>query len=78
MSLPAVAFDCGGPKEIISEGYNGFLVEAESVREFAEKLLTLINDDALREQMSQNAFEESKKYKINNIVDQWENLIESL
>lgn len=78
MSLPAVAFDCGGPKEIISEGYNGFLVEAENVREFAEKLLTLINDDALREQMSQNAFEESKKYKINNIVDQWENLIESL
>lgn len=78
MSLPAVAFDCGGPKEIISEGYNGFLVDAGNVKFFAEKLLAIINDDALRERMSHNAFEESKKYKIDNIINQWENLIESL
>ena len=78
MSLPAVAFDCGGPKEIVKDGYNGFLVEAENVQMLAEKILTLVIDDKLREQMSKNAFEESKKYKIDNIINQWEKLIESL
>lgn len=78
MSLPAVAFDCGGPKEIISDGCNGFLVEAKNVTMFAKKLLTLIQNDSLREQMSRNAFIESKKYKINNIINQWEKLIASL
>lgn len=78
MSLPAVAFDCGGPKEIITDRHNGFIVEAENVELFAEKLLTLIKDDVLRERMSRNAFEESKKFKIDNIINQWEHLIETL
>ena len=78
MRLPAVAFDCGGPKEIITDRHNGFLVEAKNVELFAEKLLTLIKDDVIRERMSRNAFEESKKYKIDNIINQWEKLIESL
>ena len=78
MSLPAVAFDCGGPKEIIKEGYNGFLIKPENPQMLAEKMLTLINDDKLREQMSKNAFEESKKYRIDNIINQWEKLIKSL
>lgn len=78
MSLPAVAFDCGGPKEIISDGCNGFLIEAKNVTMFANKLLTLIQNDSLREQMSRNAFIESKKYKIDNIINQWEKLIASL
>ena len=79
MSLPVVSFDCKtGPNEIIKDGYNGFLVEPENTEILAEKILTLINDDVIRKQMSRNAFEESKKYKIDNIVNQWENLIDSL
>ena len=79
LSLPIVSFDCKtGPNEIIKDGYNGFLVEPENVQILAEKVLILINDDKLREQISKNAFEESKKYKIDNIISQWEKLIESL
>lgn len=79
MSLPIVSFDCKtGPNEIVREGYNGFLVEPENTKKLAERILTLINDGELREQMSRNAFEESKKYKIDNIVNQWIDLFESL
>lgn len=79
LSLPIVAFDCKtGPNEIIKDGYNGFLVESENINMLAEKLLMLIKDDKLCKQMSRNAFEESKKYKINNFINQWVKLIESL
>lgn len=79
MSLPLVAFNCKeGPGEIIKNGYNGFLVEPENIKMLAEKLLELMTNDGLREQMSRNAFEDSKKYKMEKIIDKWENLIESL
>lgn len=78
MSLPLVAFNCGGPSAIIKEGYNGFLVEPENTKMLAERLLDLMNNDELREQMSHNAFEDSKKYKMENIIGKWEKLIESL
>ena len=79
MSLPMVSFNCKeGPKEIIKNGYNGYLAEAENPHDLAEKLLSLIKDDNLREQMSRNAFEASRAFLTDKILDQWEELINQL
>ena len=52
--LPVVAFDCeNGPRNIIRDGQNGFLVQAFDVDAFAERLLTLIRDDELRKKSCQ-------------------------
>lgn len=79
MSLPMVSFDCkSGPNEIIQHGYNGYLAEAENPHDLAEKLLAVMNDDNLREQMGHHAFEASRQFTTDKIIDQWEELINQL
>lgn len=79
MSLPMVSFDCKtGPAEIVRHGYNGFLAEAENAHDLAEKLLAVMNDDDLRKQMGRNAFESSRQFSTDRIINQWEVLIKQL
>lgn len=78
MSVPSVAFACGGPEEIICDGENGFLVERENHRMMAEKMIVLMRNKKLREQMSNNCYEWAKKFQIENIIENWTRLIEAL
>lgn len=79
MSLPLVSFDCPcGPREIICHGYNGYFAKPENPHDLAEKLLTVMNDDALREQMGRNAFEASRQFCTDNIMNQWEKLLDDV
>lgn len=76
MSLPLVSFDCPcGPREIVRNGYNGYLAEPENSHDLAEKLLAVMTDNKLREQMGRNAFEASRQFCTDSIMDQWERLI---
>lgn len=59
-----VVFNGGGQKEIVSDGKNGYLWN--SLSEFEEKTLSLINDHKLLEKMSTNAFERSKDFDEEN------------
>lgn len=78
-SVPAVSFDCPcGPNEIITDGYDGLLVEPENVPQFAEKLITLMKDDELRVQMGRNAYTSAHRFSMNTILPQWMELIENL
>jgi glycosyltransferase involved in cell wall biosynthesis len=77
--LPCVAYDCpSGPRAIIEDGKNGFLVEDGNVNFFVEKLEQLIEDENLRIQMGKNANESVRKYDIETIMQQWKSLFESL
>lgn len=77
--LPCVAYNCpSGPRAIIEEGKNGFLVEDGNVNSFVQKLEQLIEDKNLRIQMGKNANESVKKYDTETIMQQWKSLFESL
>lgn len=76
-SVPVVSYDCPvGPNEIITDGVDGLLVEPENVEQFAEKLLILIKNDSLREDMGRKAYESSKRFSMEKILKQWVDLIE--
>lgn len=76
MSLPMVSYDCEtGPAEIVEDGVNGFLVSPENYEQFAEKLIEMMKNEEMRLSMSKAAFETSKKYKLNNIIQQWVDLL---
>ncbi len=53
--LPVVAFDIGGPREIVVEGQTGFLVENKNVPKLAQALERLIENPQLRWEMGQKA-----------------------
>jgi len=48
---PVVATDTGGIREIVVDGYNGFLVKPQDIQSMSEKLSLLLNNKGLREKM---------------------------
>ena len=77
--LPVVSYACPcGPKDIISEGQDGFLVNVNDEIALANKINILIENEALRKQMSDAALIKASKYKIKNIVSIWMNIFNTI
>ena len=53
---PVIAFNVGGPKYIIDNGINGFLVEEKNVKELAEKINLLSNNSNLCKIFGNNGY----------------------
>jgi len=77
--LPIVSFDCDcGPREVITDGVNGFLVETNDIKALADKISILIENEKLRIEMGKNAHIKSKQFSINQIMPQWTLLFDEL
>ena len=77
--LPMVSFDIStGPKEIIDDGVNGFLVLRDDVDGMVAKLETLINDDELRNKFSASAKHKARSFCVDDIANQWCTMLEEL
>ncbi|NWK53048.1 glycosyltransferase family 4 protein [Acinetobacter sp. SwsAc5] len=73
--LPIVSFDCPtGPAEIIENNDCGILVLNGNINDLSEKIISVIENVDLRKKMSTIAIEKSKKYSIELIMRQWEQL----
>jgi GalNAc-alpha-(1->4)-GalNAc-alpha-(1->3)-diNAcBac-PP-undecaprenol alpha-1,4-N-acetyl-D-galactosaminyltransferase len=72
-----VSFDCDyGPRTIIENNINGFLVKNEE--EFKEKIELLMKNDEIRKKISKNAKERVKFFKCKKVMKQWEELIKNV
>lgn len=77
--LPVVAFDCeNGPRSLITDGEDGYLIPAYDVELFSERLITLMNDESLRKTMGEKGIIKSQQYHISKIAQQWKQLFEDL
>ena len=77
--LPVVSYDCKcGPKDIINDGVDGFLVREGDIDDLAKKIMLLIESEELREQMGTKAYQKSKLYSQETIMAKWEEVFESL
>jgi glycosyltransferase involved in cell wall biosynthesis len=77
--LPVLAYDCPvGPRSIITNNENGFLIEDGNIDLFIEKLNLLIENENLRIEMGNKAKENSNRYNLDTIMLQWKNLFEGL
>jgi glycosyltransferase involved in cell wall biosynthesis len=59
--VPVVGADCGGARELIRHGENGWLVPPHSVPALVEAIRTLKADDALRLRLRQAALEDIER-----------------
>ncbi|WP_131737855.1 glycosyltransferase family 4 protein [Actinomadura roseirufa] len=74
--VPVVAFDCPlGPRELVTDGHDGFLVPPEEPAALAEALIRLIDDEELRLRMAANARESASRHGIADIADAWESML---
>ena len=77
--LPCVSFDCPyGPREIITDGEDGFLTEDGSIENLARNLERLMSDEKLRKNMGTKAIQNITRYKPETIMAQWINLFNNL
>lgn len=75
--LPVVSFTCSfGPRDIIQDGVNGFLVEGRNELDLANAIIRLLQSQELRERMGKAALERTKDFDISMIVERWMNLFE--
>ena len=77
--LPVVSFKCPtGPKDMLTDGYDGFLIDNGNEKEFAERICDLIESESLRKEMGANALVASKRYSPDVVIDQWMTLFRNL
>ena len=77
--LPVISYNCPcGPKDIISDGTDGFLVPLNDEQCLAEKINLLIENEALRKQMSEAALIKSQKFTAKEVISIWMNLFNTL
>lgn len=79
MGLPVVSYDCpSGPRDIISNGKDGFLIKVGDLVDLKSKVLYLINNPKERLEMSETAILKSKNYSEEVIMPQWISLFNKL
>lgn len=73
--LPVVAFDSAlGIKEILS-GDNGVLIKDRNILKMKEKIEELFENKEYRDKISNNGYENVKKYLMINVAKEWEKII---
>ena len=77
--LPCVAFTCPcGPRDCISDGEDGLLVEAGNTAKLADAICQLIEDDSQRKAMGAAARRNAVRFQEENIMQKWIELFDSL
>jgi len=56
LSKPVMAFNNGGPKEIILNNFNGFLIEEGNIEEYAQKIRLLVCDKEKALSIGENGY----------------------
>jgi glycosyltransferase involved in cell wall biosynthesis len=55
LSKACVVSDCDGNRDLVRDGYNGFLIKEYDVDAYKNKIITLLDDKALSDKFSENA-----------------------
>ncbi|MDD2553558.1 MAG: glycosyltransferase family 4 protein [Desulfotomaculaceae bacterium] len=75
--LPVVAIRANGAAEMVEEGIDGYLTD-QSTAEFAEKIISLLNNEQLRSEMGRNAEKNAAKLDSVNCTSMLLNCYQSL
>ncbi len=77
--LPVVSFDCiTGPREIITNGVEGFLIACYDKEKMADRISELIENKELRIRMSNNSRCNLDKFDKRRILSKWESIIDNI
>ena len=72
VGLPLISFDVPvGPKAIIKEGYNGYLIENRDIEKMANKIIEVLRDRENLKTLGENSKKESYNYLPENVMKKW-------
>jgi glycosyltransferase involved in cell wall biosynthesis len=77
--IPLISFDVTtGPREIIHDGVNGFLITPYDREQYAKALGELMDNEQLRTNMSSRARDDIERFSQEAVYAQWRTLIQEL
>lgn len=71
-----VSTDCGGVRDIVIDGENGFIVEIGNVKQIVDKVKLLLRDEELRQRISESGLETVKRFSWDASVSKLEQFLE--
>ena len=69
--LPCIATDCTGPKELVDDGVNGFVIPQKDQRALNQKLEELILDPDLRKRLGERARQGALDFSLESNARKW-------
>ena len=78
LGLPVIAYELEAMEPLITNNVEGILVEKGNTEKFAESMLRLAEDKEKQQQMSENGIKKASQFSIENIMEQWDELFESI
>ncbi|WNE99749.1 glycosyltransferase family 4 protein [Streptomyces luomodiensis] len=79
LGLPIVSFDCPtGPRDVLTDGKDGFLVPPGDTAALAGALTRLMDDEGRRADMGAAALDSARAYAPDSIQPRWQRLFETL
>lgn len=77
--VPLVSFACKcGPKDVIDDGINGYLVAEGDTKGLARALVRIMENVPLRKRMGRACVERAEMFSQNTIMKRWLNLFEEI
>ena len=76
-SVPVVSTDCpcGGPRMVIEDGVNGFLVPVGDSLRTSEAIVRIIGNENTLKTMRKESYITAQSFHPENILDNWERMI---
>lgn len=75
IGCPIIAYDIDAMGPIISDGSNGLIVkENQDVNAYAQAMLEIAENQALRDQMRQAALQKANQFSVGKIMSEWEKI----
>ncbi len=79
VGLPIVSYACPSrPRDIVTDGKDGYLVPLYDKETFAQKLMTLMESENLRRQMGSAAKQASQRFELDTVMQKWVKLFGEL
>lgn len=79
MKIPVIATNTGGNTELVDDGKTGYLIDFEDEITLNNKIVFLLNNKNIAEQMGKEGYEKLKKnHQLNVYVNNWINIYKEL
>ncbi|MFH4963791.1 glycosyltransferase [Gaetbulibacter sp. M235] len=79
LSKACVVTNCDGNRDLIKEGFNGFLIDNFDVNEMAKKISELLDNNSIREEFEKHSFDLfNRKFNLENNISKLERIYNRL
>jgi L-malate glycosyltransferase len=76
--VPAVVAHVGDLADVLADGVNGYLVDSHDPQKFADRLVQLLSNEALRHRFAEAARLRANAYGVEAITRRWESVLRPL